>query len=32
MLQKGGDVDGRGDGVGMLEDGSGIICFDKEVV
>jgi len=32
VLQKGGDMDGRRDGVGMLEDGSGIICYDKEVV
>jgi len=32
VLWKGRDVDGRGDGVGMLEDGGGIICDDKEVV
>jgi len=31
VLQKGGDVDGCGDGVGTLEDGGGIICYDKEV-
>jgi len=32
VLRKGGDVDGRGDAIGMLEDGGGIICYDKEVV
>ena len=32
MLPKGGDVDGRGDGVGILEDGGGINVDDKEVV
>jgi len=32
VLQKGGDMDGRRDGVGILEDGGGIICYDKEVV
>jgi len=32
VLQKGGDVDGRGDGAGMVEDGGSIISYDKEVV
>jgi len=32
VLQKGGDMGGRRDGVGMLEDGDSIICYDKEVV
>ena len=32
VLRNGGDVDGLGDGVGMLEDGGGIICYDKEVM
>ena len=32
MLQKGGAVGGRWDGVGMLEDGGGIICDDEEEV
>jgi len=29
---KDGDVDGRWDGVGMIEDGGGIICHYKGVV
>ena len=32
LLRKGGDVDWRVDGVGMLYDGGGIVCSDKEVV
>jgi len=32
VLWKDRDVDCRGSGVGMLGDGGGIICFDKEVV
>jgi len=32
VLQKGGDVVGRGGGVGMLEDGGGITYYDREVV
>jgi len=32
VLPKGGDVGGRWDGVATLEDGGGIICYDKEVV
>ena len=32
MLRKDGDVDRRGEGEGMLDDGGGIICYDKEVV
>jgi len=32
VLRKGRDVDGRGDGVGTLEDGGGKICYNKEVV
>ena len=32
MLPKGGNVGGRGYGVGMSEDNGVIICYDKEVV
>jgi len=32
VLWKCREVDGRGDGAGMLEYGGGIICYDKEVV
>jgi len=32
VLRKGGDVGGRRDGIGMLEHGGAIICYDKEVV
>jgi len=32
VLWKGGDMDGHGDGVGIFEDGGGIIRYDKEVV
>jgi len=32
VLQKGRDVDGRGDGAGMIEDCGIILCYDKEVV
>jgi len=32
VLRKGGDLDRFGDGIRMLEDGGGIICYDKEVV
>jgi len=32
VLWNGRDVGGRGDGVGMLEDGGGIICHDEKVV
>ena len=31
VVRKGADVDRRGDGVGMLGDCGGIICYDKEV-
>jgi len=32
MLQTGGAVERLGNGVRMLRDGGGIICYDKEVV
>jgi len=32
VLRTGGDVDRRRDGVRMIGDGSGIICYDKEMV
>jgi len=32
VLRKGGDMDRCGDGIRILEDGGGIICYDKEVV
>jgi len=32
VLQKGGDVGGRGNGVGILEDDGGIMCYDKKGV
>jgi len=32
VLRNGGDVDSCGSSVGMLGDGGGILCFDKEVV
>ena len=32
MLRKGRDVCRRGDGVGMIGDGGGTICYNKEVV
>jgi len=32
VLRKGRDVDACGDRVGVLEDGGGILCYDKEVV
>jgi len=32
VLQRGGDVDRRGDGVGIWPDGGGIICYDKDAV
>ena len=32
VLRKGGEVDGCGDGVGMLEDGGGIQCSEEEEV
>jgi len=31
VRRKGGDMDGCGDGVGMIEDGGSIICYDEEV-
>ena len=32
MRWNGGDVDIRGNGVRVLGDGGGMICYDKEVV
>jgi len=31
VLQKGGDVDGHGDGAGMIDHCGSIIGYDKEV-
>ena len=31
MLRQDEDVEGRGNGVRMLGDGGGIICYDREV-
>ena len=32
VLWNGGELGGRGDGIGMLKDSGGIICYDEEVV
>jgi len=32
VLRKSGDVDRRGNSVGMLRNGRSIICYDEEVV
>ena len=32
VLRNGGELSGRGDGIAMLKDSGGIICYDKEVV
>ena len=32
LLRKDGDVERRGNGVRVLGEGGGIICYDKEVV